>query len=106
MAAPKTSLLKNGAEKLKWNDSAQHTFEKLKKAFSTAPILHHPDPERQFIVDGDASESGVGNVLLQHFGEKSKLFPVAFFSKKLTTAEHNYDVDNRELLEIKLPLEE
>lgn len=38
----------------------------------------------------DASETGMGAVLSQRFEEKPKLHPVAFFSKKLSPAEHNY----------------
>lgn len=53
-----------------------------------------------------ASEAGVGAILWQRLGDKSKLHPVAFFSRKLSPAECNYDVGNRELLAIKLALEE
>ncbi|XP_023805590.1 uncharacterized protein LOC111946461 [Oryzias latipes] len=64
---------------------AQAAFDKLKALFTSAPILIQPDPLRQFIVEVDASDSGVGAVLSQ---------------------QRNYDVGNRELLAIKLALEE
>lgn len=67
-------------------------LEKLKKEFTSAPILHHPD--RPFVVEVDASETGVGAGLSQHFGERSKLFPVAFFSKKLTQARQNDNISH------------
>lgn len=41
-----------------------------------------------------------------HFGEKPKLHPVVFFSRKLIPAEQNYNIANRELLAIKVALEE
>lgn len=53
----------------------------------------------------DALTTGVGAVLSQQQGTPSKLHPYAFFSHKLTPAE-NYDIGNRELLAIKLALEE
>ncbi|KAL0149750.1 hypothetical protein M9458_054940, partial [Cirrhinus mrigala] len=72
----------------------------------TAPVLQHPDPERPFTVEVDASTIGVGAVLSQAVGEPPVLHPCAFFSRKLTPAEQNYDIGNRELLAIKLALEE
>ena len=57
------------------------------------------------MVEVDASDIGVGAVLSQRATD-DKLHPCAFFSKKLSPAEHNYDVGNRELLAVKLALEE
>lgn len=54
----------------------------------------------------DASSSGVGAVLCQCASTDQKLHPCAFFSRRLTPAEWNYDVGNRELLVVKLALEE
>lgn len=69
--------------------------------------LQHPNPERPFVVEVDASDVGVGPILSQCTGEKEKLHPIAFLSKKkLLSAEQNYDVGNREILAIKLALEE
>lgn len=52
------------------------------------------------------SDTGVGAVLSQHFIEKPKLHPVAFFSRKLSPAKQNYSAVNRKLLAFKLALEE
>lgn len=106
IAVPLTSLIKKGTHKLRWDNAAEQAFIKLKAAFTSAPILKHPDPERPFIVEVDASDTGVGAILSQHFGQRPKMYPVAFYSKKLTPAEQNYDVGDRELLAIKLALEE
>ncbi|XP_077362676.1 uncharacterized protein LOC144007167 isoform X2 [Festucalex cinctus] len=54
----------------------------------------------------DASSSGVGAVLSQRSPDDQRLHPCAFFSKKLSPAEVNYDVGNRELLAIVLALRE
>lgn len=105
VAAPMATLLKKDTKKLKWNDLAQAAFDKLKHIFTSTPRLHHPDPDGWFISEVDAAETGVGAELSPRFGEKSKHFPVAFFSKILTIAERNYDVGNCELLAIKLALE-
>ena len=70
-----------------------------------APILIQPDPSRQFIVV-DASDIGVGAVLSQRSARDNKIHPCAFYSHRLTPTEQNYDVGNRELLAVKLALEE
>ncbi len=58
------------------------------------------------MVEVDAATLGVGAVLSQWKGEPPVLHPCAYFSKKLSPVEQNYDVGNRELLAIKLALEE
>uniref|UniRef100_A0A3Q3APQ7 Gypsy retrotransposon integrase-like protein 1 n=1 Tax=Kryptolebias marmoratus TaxID=37003 RepID=A0A3Q3APQ7_KRYMA len=88
-----------------WNQDAQTAFDQLRDLFTKAPILHSLDEDRQFIVEVDASSSGVGAVLSQVFDD-NQLHPCAFFSKRLTCAERNYDVGEREFLAVKLALEE
>ncbi|KAK3529207.1 hypothetical protein QTP70_021434 [Hemibagrus guttatus] len=106
VAAPLTSLLRGKPKKLNWTDQAQAAFQRLKDCFTTTPILCHPDPNRPFVVEMDTSSSGLGAVLSQQHGDPGKVHPCAFYSRKLTTTEVNYDVGNRELLAIKAALEE
>ena len=89
-----------------WTSPADEAFRSLKGRFTSAPILQMPDPERQFVVEVDASDVGVGGVLSQRAAKDQKLHPCAFFSRQLTPAERNYDIGNRELLAVKLALEE
>ncbi|KAK3526590.1 hypothetical protein QTP70_030730 [Hemibagrus guttatus] len=102
IANPLTSLLRNKPKSLCWSPSAEEAFTTLKKAFTGV----HPDPDKPFIVEVDASMTGVGAVLSQQQGNPSRLHPCAFFSHKLNPAERNYDIGNRELLAVKLALEE
>ncbi|KAK3517438.1 hypothetical protein QTP70_010681 [Hemibagrus guttatus] len=106
VTSPLTNLLRNKPKTLVWTPAATHAFQTLKQAFTTAPLLVHPDPELPFIVEVDASTTGVGTVLSQQQGNPWKLHPCAFFSRKLNPAEVNYDIGNRELLAVKLALEE
>ncbi|KAI4898691.1 hypothetical protein NFI96_020791 [Prochilodus magdalenae] len=106
VAAPLTSLLKGDAKRLVWNAQAESAFEELKRRFTTAPLLKHPDPTRPFVVEVDASNVGVGAVLSQRSGEPQKLRPIAYFSHKLSPAERNYGIGDKELLAIKLAFEE
>lgn len=55
-------------------------------------------------VEVDASDSGVSAILSQQV--EAKMHPCVFFSHHLSSAERNYDVGDRELLAIKLALEE
>ncbi len=87
-----------------WSEVAQNAFDHLKRLFTSALILITPDPTRQFIVD--ASNVGVGAILSQRSSLDDKVHPCAFFSHRLTPAEHNYDVGNREILAIRLAMGE
>ncbi len=53
----------------------------------------------------DVSTTGVGAVLSWQYGEPPRLQPCAYYSRKLTPVEQNYDMGNKELLAIKLAQE-
>ncbi len=105
IAAPLTQLTSSKVS-YTWSEAANTAFEHLKTMFTNTPVLIHPDPEQQFVVEVDASDSGVGAVLSQHLPADKKLHPCAFFSRRLSPAERNYDVGNRELLAVVLALQE
>ena len=105
LAAPLTALTSTSVQFV-WSPAAERAFQDLKRRFTSAPILTQPDPNRQFIVEVDASDVGVGAILSQRSAKDGKVHPCAFFSHRLTPSEHNYDVGNRELLAVKLALEE
>ncbi|KAI5086479.1 hypothetical protein C0J45_23991, partial [Silurus meridionalis] len=74
--------------------------------FTSAPVLTLPDPSRQFVVEVDASDKGVGAILSQRGATDNRLHPCAFFSRRLCPAEQNYSFGDHELLAVKLALEE
>jgi hypothetical protein len=100
VTAPIPSLLKGGPVSLQLTAEADRAFSHLKAMFTSAPVLAHPDPSLAFRVEVDAPKSGIGVVLSQRSGTPPKLRPCAFFSKKLSPAERNYDVGDRELLAV------
>jgi hypothetical protein len=66
-------------------------FERLKEAFTTAPVLRHFDFDHEIVVETDASDFVSAGVLSQ-YDKEGKLHPVAFFSKKHSPAECNYEI--------------
>ncbi|KAI4874687.1 hypothetical protein NFI96_023775, partial [Prochilodus magdalenae] len=88
---------RGNAKRLVWNPQGGvgAAFEELKRRFTTAPLLQHPDPTKPFVVEVDASNVGVGAVLSQRSGEPPKLRPVAYFSHKLSPAERNYGIGDK-----------
>lgn len=92
-------------ERFLWNDVAETAFSTLKMMFTTAPILRLPNPDFQYILEVDASNSAIGAILSQRESLLHPLHPVAFHSRAFTPAELNYPVGEKELLAIKDALE-
>ncbi|KAJ1208422.1 hypothetical protein NDU88_003808 [Pleurodeles waltl] len=98
--APITKLLRK-KEKFVWSPEADQAFSTLKEAFSTAPVLTHPDANQPFILEADASDIAIGAVLSQRNKDTGQLHPVAYMSRKLNEAEQNYVIAEKELLAIR-----
>ena len=64
IAEPLTNLLKKST-KFKWNDKCQDAFDRLKAILKSAPVLLAPDFDKCFKLAVDASDVGIGAVLLQ-----------------------------------------
>ncbi|KAL2444003.1 Transposon Tf2-6 polyprotein [Exophiala dermatitidis] len=105
IAYPLTELTKNKEKPFVWSAACQAAFEKLKAAFTTAPVLQHFDPDAETWVEVDASDLVVAGVLSQ-VDKEGRLRPVAFFSKKMSPAECNYEIYDKELLAIIKAFEE
>ena len=74
-------------------------FRLLKVAFTIALVLVHPDISKSFFMETNTSDFSLGVILLQ-LGDGEKLHPVAFDSRKFSTAEINYKIHDKELLAI------
>ena len=97
IAAPLTDLTKKGApNKVVWGDPQERSFVSLKQHLTSYPVLKLPDMTRQYVLRTDASDLGVGAVLMQE--HDNELFPVAFASKKLSMRERAYSTMERECL--------
>ena len=100
IARPLTDLTHVADNKwFSWGPTEQKAFDALKQAMIHAPVLAHPDPYKQWIVQTDASGVAIGGVLSQKQADGT-VRPVAFWSYKLNSAERNYSATVRELMAI------
>jgi Reverse transcriptase (RNA-dependent DNA polymerase)/RNase H-like domain found in reverse transcriptase/Integrase zinc binding domain/Chromo (CHRromatin Organisation MOdifier) domain/Retroviral aspartyl protease len=103
IAAPMTDLLHKD-KTFEWTDKEQESFDQLKRAMTSAPVLALPDTSKPFQINCDASGYAVGACLQQDHG--NGLQPVAYLSKRLNPTEMNYDVRDTEGLAAILALNE
>ncbi|CAI7905913.1 unnamed protein product [Closterium sp. NIES-54] len=96
IAAPLTNLLKKDTP-YKWDTPHQQAMEQLQTALTTASVLILPDPDKDYVVEVDASDQAVGAVLMQDHGRD--LQPIAYLSKKLHGAGLNYPIHDKEALD-------
>ena len=104
IAAPLTRLTKKDVP-FDFDAKCIDAFNSLKKSFTTAPILQHFNFEKECIVETDASDY-VSAAILSQYNNLGVLHPVAFYSKKHSVAECNYEIYDKELLAIVRAFEE
>lgn len=95
---PLTDMFKANA-KFDWTEKAQNAFDNLKAAFTKAPLLCYFDHEKESLMHTDASGFAISAIFSQ-IQEDSHPHPVAFYSRKLSSAERNYTTHDAELLAI------
>ena len=83
----------------KWTDQCQEAFLELKQRLTSAPLLALPDWSKPFIVDTDASDTGIGAVLSQEHANGEE-HVISYASRLLTKPERNYCVTRKELLAV------
>lgn len=100
IAAPLTDLTcKDLPDKVRWTDHHQQAFSTLKTILTSAPVLQGPDYAKEFVIQTDALDVGIGAVLAQTDNQGNDR-PVAFFSRKLKSRERNYAAVERECLAV------
>ena len=82
-----------------WSSACRDAFEALKHAFAAAAVLKAFDWTKEVILETDASDYVSAGVMSQ-FDDHGVLHPVAFFSKKHSLTECNYEIYDKELLAI------
>lgn len=102
-ATPITELLKKNVKKFLWTPDAESAFNELKTALVSAPVLATPDFSKPFTIQADASDKGVGAVLVQ--GEAPFENVIYYMSQKLSAAQTKYTTTEKECLAVILAIE-
>ena len=92
IAKPLTQLLKKNS--FFWNEEAQQVFTALKNAMCSTPVLALPDFTKSFVIECDASGTGIGAVLMQE-GR-----PLAFTSQQLSGRNLGQSTYEKEMMAI------
>ncbi|KZS20370.1 Uncharacterized protein APZ42_012952 [Daphnia magna] len=95
IARPTTTLTKKYIP-FTWGESQISSFNTLKQALTSAPVLAHPNYELPMEIFPDACGYGIGGVLAQRIGEAER--PIAYASRLLTKSEVNYSITEKECL--------
>ena len=106
LAAPLTRLLKGHSNKNKqksstfvWTEEQQSSFDCIKRALTSTPVLGFADYTLPFIVHVDASSQGLGAVLYQR--QEGKLKVLSYASRGLKASEALYPAYKLEFLALK-----
>ena len=98
-----TTLEETGQGSFEWTMKHQDTFDALKEALSTAPVLGYPDFSREFILETYASLNGLGAILSQQ-DKDGQIHVIAYASHSLQPSErsmYNYSSAKCDLLVLK-----
>ncbi|KAK1608406.1 hypothetical protein QYE76_032079 [Lolium multiflorum] len=94
-----TNLLRKGVPYV-WTTETDTAFQSLKQALISAPVLALPDFSKPFVVETDASDIGIGAVLLQD------KHPIAFVSRALGPRTRGLSTYEKEYLAILLAVDQ
>lgn len=103
VASPLHDLTKGKKKKLVWTEEAEAAWISLKTLLTSTPVMTCPDYTKPFVIQCDASSTGVGAVLCQKVADVDQ--PVAYLSRKLNDTEAKYSASERELLSVVFAIE-
>lgn len=95
--APLTRLLRKNARFI-WDNACEDAFQKLKGCLVAAPVLSCPDFSREFTIQCDASNYGIGAALTQKFDDGEKV--ICYLSQSLTRQQRNFSTTEKECLAV------
>ncbi|KAK7104926.1 hypothetical protein V1264_019564 [Littorina saxatilis] len=99
ITAPLSDMTRKGCpNRILWGPAQEKAYQTVRDLMSRDPVLRLPDTAKEFILRTDASDEGIGAMLMQEHGGKP--FPVSYASKKLSGAEKNYSTMEKECLAI------
>ncbi|XP_066361406.1 uncharacterized protein [Miscanthus floridulus] len=93
ISRPLTEMLKKG-QSFHWNSDSDRAFQLLKQKMIQAPVLAVPNFGKTFVLETDASDLGIGAVLMQ------ENHPIAYLSKHLCSKNQALSIYEKECLAI------
>ena len=97
LASPLTVLLKKKQHWI-WEEEQQFAFQEIKRCLSETPVLACPNFEIPFVLQTDASNTGLDAVLTQNVDGKG--YVISYASRTLSEAESKYSTTEKECLAI------
>lgn len=98
LASPLNQLLRSGTPFV-LSEDCEKSFQALKDALTSDPVLTHFDDTKPTLLHTDASGYGIGAVILQR-DNQSRERVVAYASRTLSSAEKNYTITEQECLAV------
>ena len=92
-----------GEKNIYRQDTVDILWSKLRDSLCEVITLYRPDFNKEFILQTDASDYGIGGVLSQEYGSGNRKI-VGVFSKKLTKTQSLWAIASKELYGIKMGL--
>ena len=99
---PMQQLMRHKGKKFTWNNSAEESFQRIKKELCDAPVLGIPTEKRIYVLDTDASVVAISGKLHQEHEWNGKTFlrQIAYGSKVLSDTEMKYGAPKAEMFAV------
>lgn len=99
IAKPLTKVCSVDAKKVsryQWEPEQQEAFTRLKTAIANAKVLSFPEATGKLVLRTDASEQGIGAVLVQQYDDGRPEQPITFLSKAFSEVERRWSTYEQE----------
>lgn len=93
-----TKLGRGYTSQITWTPDCEKAFNKVKYMLTHAPVLNYPNSNGMFILDTDASKTGIAGVLSQVQNDKEVV--ISYASNVMSNTQQNYCTTKRELLAV------
>ena len=96
---PMQQLMRHKGKKFTWKNTAEESFQRIKKELSEAPVLGMPTENGMYVLETVASVVAISGILHQEqeWNGKSVLRPIAYGSKVLSDTEMKYGAPKAEI---------